>query len=465
MRLSTVRIVTISIILTVVCTFVQDSSLRAAPVPSKGVPATQQVEVTGLGATQNEAFKQAVMEAVRQVVGTLVTAENVVNNDRIIKDEVLTLSNGFIEKVISQEKIKQKDGTWAVKLNCIVRKGQVYGSLQKANVPTIKLDGTSIFADVVSQLDHQESSVKMIQKAMETVEKLSLDLVTATVLEGKPRISERKEDLTWIAFDWAVSLDVDGFFKNCAPVLDDAFGNATSDKGDKLIPVSKDKKDGVYQIKQLELSDMPKLTTPIDGRFNTLKEGGVGTVVMPIAQEKNKWKFRFYQIDRRILSQLRKPVGAMVVTAHFYDDTGEQVMMKFLQVLRYGNIFYGQRRDDWDWSFLPVLVTHRIRTMHGSADAIVSYLAGNYASRDGKDRSLGKMRIGSHSYGGSPEGGGLAGWFVGGNSASTSRMSSENVSYAKFQSTVEVPTAILPQISKIKLSVRNIGDWLFAVLR
>ena len=112
-------------------------SVHAAP----GRTAMQEVEATGEGANANEAFKQAVNDAIRQVVGTLVSAENLVNNDRVLKDEVLTLSDGSVEKVISQEKVKSDNGTWQVKLKCIVRKGQLYGKLQESKLPTVKFDG------------------------------------------------------------------------------------------------------------------------------------------------------------------------------------------------------------------------------------------------------------------------------------------------------------------------------------
>lgn len=140
------------------------------PIPGvsaeSGPPPMQEVEATGQGINADEAFKQAVVDAVRQVVGTLVSAENVISNDKLIKDEVLTLSNGFVEQVIKQEKSKTVDGAWNVKLRCVVRKGQVYDVLQKANVPTTKVDGISLFATAVSQSAFKKDSRKVVSKAV-----------------------------------------------------------------------------------------------------------------------------------------------------------------------------------------------------------------------------------------------------------------------------------------------------------
>ena len=145
---------------------VQDDTGNGNTSAKSGPAPLQEVQATGAGATEDEAFKQAVVDAVRQVVGTLVSAENVVKNDRVIKDEVLTLSDGFVEKVLNQDKTKLDDGTWQVKLKCVVRKGQLYGKLQEANVPTVKFDGVSMFADVVSQSNFRQDAHKMLAKAV-----------------------------------------------------------------------------------------------------------------------------------------------------------------------------------------------------------------------------------------------------------------------------------------------------------
>ena len=81
----------------------------------------EEVESIGEGVSENDAFKQAVVDAVRQVTGTLVASETLIEDEEVIKDEVLTLSNGFVEKVLEQKKTKNSDGTWTVKLKCVVR--------------------------------------------------------------------------------------------------------------------------------------------------------------------------------------------------------------------------------------------------------------------------------------------------------------------------------------------------------
>lgn len=419
------------------------SQAAQAPTPTtkdsaKEVPAMQEVEATGTGATEEEAFKQAVVDAVRQVVGALVSAENVVKNDRVIKDEVLTLSNGFVDKVLNRDKTKMDDGTWQVKLRCIVRKGQLYGKLQKANVPTVKFDGVSLFADVVSQLDHQKSSVEMIKNAMK---KFSSSLVTATMLEEKPKILERDERSTTIEFDWAATVDVDGFFKNFAPALDAACSNAALAKAQKptFIAVKESKEYGVaYRVLTWEDNFFFKNEVELDSLS-----------AIPVAQNKSKkgtsWEVRFYEMDRRILEQLqarrRTFAKEMTVFAHFRDSAGSPLLKVSLTSLKFktlkGESYHYQARagavvrdvTPWeiDFSFMPLIESDFERASRASYD-----FSGRPVHQAAKRTKVNSVEI--------PRGFWRNEEFVG-------------ASILKHRSTVSIPTGILSKISKVDLSV------------
>ena len=310
-----------------------------------GPPPMQEVEASGQAADADTAFKQAVNDAVRQVVGTLVSAENVIKNERVIKDEVLLLSNGFVEKVLNQDKTKLDDGTWQVKLKCIVRKGQLYGRLQEANVPTIKFDGVSIFADVVSQLDHEKSSGEMIRSALK---KVSANLVTATMLAEKPKILERDERFTEIEITWIASVDVDAFFKNCAPALDAAFSGAALSKSKKPVvtPIKYTKDSGILLrgVENFEAIDYgaDKSAAELQSHSISLLVQPHDMVAIPVESRKDKWGIVFYHIDKRILHELPGPLPAMFVIAHFRDADGNPLLEAALDCLEFRDYTIGK---------------------------------------------------------------------------------------------------------------------------
>ncbi len=205
----------------------QEPAATTAQKAPKGVPALQEVEATGTGATENEAFKQAVVDAVRQVVGTLVSAENVVMNDRVIKDEVLTLSNGFVEKVLTQDKSRMADGTWQVKLTCTVRKGQLYGKLRGANIRTINFEGDSIFADVVSQISLEKEAAALLTRAML---EWNGDLYEAVSISSKPEIVSKSDESVKIRMACRVTLRRTVYESHFVPRLKKLFESLAIDK-------------------------------------------------------------------------------------------------------------------------------------------------------------------------------------------------------------------------------------------
>ena len=82
---------------------------------------TQTVVAEGVGLTPDESFKDALRTAVRQVVGTVVDAETLVRNDDLIKDQILTYSDGFVprHKQLSQ---KQEGDLWRTTIRATVER-------------------------------------------------------------------------------------------------------------------------------------------------------------------------------------------------------------------------------------------------------------------------------------------------------------------------------------------------------
>ena len=59
---------------------------------------TVQVKGKGVGTSQESALKDAYRSAVEAAVGLYVDAEQMMKNDEVIKDQILTQSNAYIEK-------------------------------------------------------------------------------------------------------------------------------------------------------------------------------------------------------------------------------------------------------------------------------------------------------------------------------------------------------------------------------
>jgi hypothetical protein len=227
--------------------------------------------------------------------------------------------------------------------------------VHESNGPTVKGDGGSLFANVVFQLDRQKSSVEMILNAMKT---FSTPLVKATMLDQMPKIGKCNERFTEVEFTWRASVDVDTFFKTCAPALDAGFAGVALAKTQRpaSVPVKESEASGV-QYQMLCGNDI-KFGEPVE--FHSM-------AAIPVERKKHKWVIAFYRIDRHVLAQLPRPQQKMVVVARFRDSAGSPLLQAILIAIRFRSLEgetcstrekgIGRIASPWEipFSYLPLL--------------------------------------------------------------------------------------------------------------
>ena len=125
------------------------------------------VVATGYGTTVREATKAALRSAVEAVVGTMVDATTLVENDKLIEDEILTYSAGMIAgaKTIGEPK-KSSDGIYAVKVKASVKKGTLAEKLHAASTVNVALDGADLFARMTAAKENLADAETMIKAVL-----------------------------------------------------------------------------------------------------------------------------------------------------------------------------------------------------------------------------------------------------------------------------------------------------------
>ena len=125
------------------------------------------VVATGYGSTVREATKAAFRAAVEQVVGTMVDATTLVENDKLIEDEILSYSAGMIAtaKTVGEPK-KSADGIYSVKVKAQVKKNRLQEKLRAASAVNITLDGADLFARMTAAKDNLTDAEAMIKAVL-----------------------------------------------------------------------------------------------------------------------------------------------------------------------------------------------------------------------------------------------------------------------------------------------------------
>lgn len=128
----------------------------------------QSITVTGYGDTKDKALKSAFQNAVEQEVGVLVDTQTVIKNNKLIKNKILTYSNGYIQdytEVSSREQL----GFWTVKIKAIVERQKLLSQIKKIKLKPKKITGTKkLYAQVVSQVKTKFDAEDIFKKFYNT---------------------------------------------------------------------------------------------------------------------------------------------------------------------------------------------------------------------------------------------------------------------------------------------------------
>ena len=125
-----------------------------------------EVFATGVGTTQDAAHKAADRAAVEQVVGTMVDAATLVENDELVEDKILTYSAALIADSTIVGTPKAADGLITVKVKAPVKKTALREKLVAEKLVSVELDGESLWAQMVSAQDNLADAEAMIKDVL-----------------------------------------------------------------------------------------------------------------------------------------------------------------------------------------------------------------------------------------------------------------------------------------------------------
>ena len=125
----------------------------------------QLANATGYGTTVEEAKKAAVRSAVEAVVGAMVDADTLVENDELVQDVIDTYSNGTATEVKTIGEPKKTDtGLWQVRVQAKVRKTALVEKLKTATKSEAGVEGESLYQRMVSARQNLAGAEAVMKK-------------------------------------------------------------------------------------------------------------------------------------------------------------------------------------------------------------------------------------------------------------------------------------------------------------
>lgn len=175
-----------------------------------------EVVATGTGVTQEKALSSAFRNAIQQVVGVILDSETLVKNQQVIRDEILLYSSGYIERYNKIRERKNSDGLYEVTIKAEVQNRQLRAKLNAVRAAKGKVDGNSIFASVITQLDTAEKGAKLLEKGLAG---LPGSLLKVEIVNSQPRLLNKTKNEVKVEWDIKVSWDEKKYRETVFPRL------------------------------------------------------------------------------------------------------------------------------------------------------------------------------------------------------------------------------------------------------
>ena len=227
-------------------------SAIAAIFPSGGFAAeapASEVISRGIGTSADAALKDALAQAVQQVVGTMIDSESMMKNDALIKEQVLTYSDGFVTKYeIVKPAAPLAQGLFEVTIRATVAQKQLRDRLQQANILRVKVDGMeNIWAQLQTEQIRRDNADLMLMKVLEKLH--PFDYVQATLVDKDGNTgTQAKLAVTpspdgtraKVAIGAVLQVNQRKFVTEALPVLIDAFDKLCVAKSKPIIVATRD---------------------------------------------------------------------------------------------------------------------------------------------------------------------------------------------------------------------------------
>jgi hypothetical protein len=142
----------------------RDVATTDSAAPSAKSTATQVVTATGYGMNVEEAKRAGVRAAVEAVVGTMVDAETLVENDELIRDKILSYSAGMVEDVkIIGEPQQTPEGLVTVRVQVKVRNKELAERVKTTINSSAKIDGEGLYQKVAFNQQNLNNAGEIIK--------------------------------------------------------------------------------------------------------------------------------------------------------------------------------------------------------------------------------------------------------------------------------------------------------------
>lgn len=151
--------------------------------------------VSGQGKTQDEAKQNALRNAIEQAFGSFISSKTEILNDNLVKDEIISVANGNIQKFEIISEVQIPNGDYATSLKATVSVTKLTSFVESKGV-VVEFKGSILAANVKQQMLNEENEIKSIGNIVGTCKEI-LDLsCDFSIVRGEPK-QKNKDNNNW----------------------------------------------------------------------------------------------------------------------------------------------------------------------------------------------------------------------------------------------------------------------------
>ena len=164
----------------------------------------------GIGTNKMEALKDAFRDAIEKAVGLYVDAEQMVKNEELVKDQILTQSNAYIEKYNVVIESRTPNGLTEVTILAEVRKlalAKKIKDIMPAQKVTLSNVSQNLHAEIVTDFKRKEESVALLKNELDNLSPVK-QLMKVSLASEKPVTESIPEDTSLIRLWYPINVEV-----------------------------------------------------------------------------------------------------------------------------------------------------------------------------------------------------------------------------------------------------------------
>jgi len=272
------------------------------------------VEAKGQGESVEAAKKDAVRNAIKIAVGELVDAKTLVENDELVEDKILTLSNAMIEKADYGDAKSVGDGLFEVPVTAVVKKGQLNKKLEDIGIAKGAVKGDSLAATLFTGKERVANAEKFFAERFKGFPKNVMEAVMLTKDDGSPDI-EVDTKSGHIYANVGVQINLENY-ASFAQSLQELLGSVCTEKEEKSVAFEEFDNNGRYKDFLVARG--------------VIRKFGAVVVATPKKPSRPAWPVSVYYLDDEMFKVLSKVIESqfpktVVLEVVLKDEDGEAV--------------------------------------------------------------------------------------------------------------------------------------------